>query len=132
MLPRYIREMRRCNINASHEIFVAILPFISLARSVHYTEGRGRLHRGEGGRNGGQGRRQKKDARRPGGFHRGNSEDRMDERGGGRMVTPVGWWAPVGSVGVPQGLRTGASVAGGSKGVGAGNLHFTLHLKRLS
>lgn len=40
MLPRYIREMRRCNINASHEIFVAVLPFISLALRTLYS-GRG-------------------------------------------------------------------------------------------
>lgn len=31
MLPRYIHEMRCCNINTSHEIFVAVLPFIQLA-----------------------------------------------------------------------------------------------------
>lgn len=43
MLPRYIREMRRCNINASHEIFVAVLPFISLAlRTLYRGCGRGR------------------------------------------------------------------------------------------
>lgn len=59
MLPRYIREMRRCNINASHEIFVAILPFTSLAFCTLYRrtratakEGKGRKYRKEkeGGR----------------------------------------------------------------------------------
>lgn len=45
MLPRYIREMRRCNINASHEIFVAVLPFISLALRTLY-RGRGRGYGG--------------------------------------------------------------------------------------
>lgn len=91
MLPRYIREMRRCNINASHEIFVAILPFISLVRSVHYTGGRGRLHRREegtkGGGRGGAGEKIGGGREEAGGFHRGNREDGMDERSGGKMVT---------------------------------------------
>jgi len=86
MLPRYIREMRRCNINASHEIFVAILPFISLARSVHYTGGRGRLHRREGNERG-LGEKAEEGREEAGGLHRGNCEDGMDKRGGGKIVT---------------------------------------------
>jgi len=64
-------------------------------------EGEGGCIEERKGTNRDQGRRQKKDERRPEGFHRGNCEDGMDERDGGRMITLVGWWAPVGSVRVP-------------------------------
>lgn len=64
------------------------------------------------GMNGGQGEKAEEGREEAGGFHRGNCEDSVDERGGGRTVTPVGWWAPVGSVGVPQGLRTGLRRSG--------------------
>ena len=91
-------------------------------------EGEGGCIEGKGGRNqpGGQGEKIEEGRERAGSFHRGNCEDGMDVgRGSGRMVTSVG------SVGVPRGLRTGLG-GRGNKGDGAGNLHFTLHLKRLS
>lgn len=82
MLPRYIREMRRCNINASHEIFVAILPFISLARTVHYTGGRGRLQQGRREWRDRRGLREKDEGKRERGkYGRGGEEG---------MITPVG------------------------------------------
>lgn len=90
MLPRYIREMRRCNINASHEIFVAILPFISLARSVHYTGGwlqRGRRATGQTGARREDRRRTWEDAKGGGSF-RGNREEGGHERDSER----IGWW----------------------------------------
>lgn len=75
----------------------SLAPYIIQEGEGGCIEGRGteRGPRGEGGR------------RKDEGFHRGNCEDSVSERGGdGRTVTPVGRWAPVGSVGVPQGLRT--------------------------
>lgn len=65
MLPRYIREMRRCNINASHEIFVAILPFISLALRALYRRAREEVAAGRrgGGEDPGPGMRTEEDWR---------------------------------------------------------------------
>lgn len=57
--------------------------------------------------NGGQGRDDGRTRGGGGGFHRGNREDGTDERDGGGMVTSVG------SVGVPQGLRTELGLVGG-------------------
>lgn len=104
MLPRYIREMRRCNINASHEIFVAILPFISLAlRTLYRRAGAAAA----GVVNGGPGRRRREDDERV-------AEDRLVEllrerlrektRGAGgkekeKIVTSVR--SSIGSLGVP-------------------------------
>lgn len=115
MLPRYIREMRRCNINASHEIFVAILPFISLARSVHYTEERGRLQRG-GERAKAEGTRDDCEV---------SVRDERDEKEREEGVT--GWRG--------VGYRSTARVEDDTERTGRekeDNLHFTLHLKRLS
>lgn len=61
--------MRRCNINASHEIFVAILPFISLAlRTLYRRAGAAAA----GVVNGGPGRRRREDDERV-------AEDRLVE-----------------------------------------------------